>query len=64
VARFLVFSLAAEAFWITFWASLIVFLDRAALTLAGFRMILLMIVIWIAVRLIFRKKAADAPPAN
>jgi len=38
-------------------------LGRAALSLAGFRMILLMIVIWIALRLIFRKKAA-APPAS
>ena len=64
VARFLVFSLAAEAFWITFWSSLIFFLGRAALSLAGFRMILLMIVIWIAVRLIFRKKSGAAPPAN
>jgi len=64
VARFLVFSLAAEAFWITFWSSLIFFLGRAALSLAGFRMILLMIVIWIALRLIFRKKSAAAPPAS
>ena len=64
VGRFLVYSLAAEAFWVTFWASLIFFLGRAALSLAGFRMILLMILIWIAVRLIFRKKAGDVPAAD
>jgi membrane protein DedA with SNARE-associated domain len=63
VARFLAYSLAAEAFWIAFWASLIFFLGRSALSLAGFRMILLMIVIWIAVRLLFRKKAVE-PPAG
>jgi membrane protein DedA with SNARE-associated domain len=64
-SRFLVYSLVAEAFWITFWASLIFFLGRAALSLAGFRMILLMILIWIALRLIFRKKAdGDAPAAG
>jgi membrane protein DedA with SNARE-associated domain len=61
--RFLVYSLVAEAFWVTFWASLIFFLGRAALSLAGFRMILLMILVWIAVRLIFRKKA-DVPAAG
>jgi membrane protein DedA with SNARE-associated domain len=63
VARFLAYSLAAEAFWIAFWASLIFFLGRSALSLAGFRMILLMILIWIAVRLLFRKKAVE-PPAG
>lgn len=61
--RFLAYSFAAEAFWITFWSSLIFFLGRAALSLAGFRMILLMIVIWIAVRLIFRKRTG-APAAG
>jgi membrane protein DedA with SNARE-associated domain len=62
-SRFLVYSLAAEAFWITFWSSLIFFLGRAALSLAGFRIILLMLLIWIALRLIFRRKgAAPASP--
>lgn len=59
--RFLAWSLAAEAFWITFWSSLIFFLGRAALSLAGFRIILLMILIWIALRLLFRKRTKDAP---
>jgi membrane protein DedA with SNARE-associated domain len=62
-SRFLVYSLAAEAFWITFWSSLIFFLGRAALSLAGFRIILLALLIWIALRLIFRRKgAAPASP--
>ena len=64
LARFLAYSLAAEAFWITFWATLIFFLGRSALSLAGFRMILLMILIWIALRLLFRNKAAALPPAG
>jgi membrane protein DedA with SNARE-associated domain len=64
VARFLAYSLAAEAFWITFWATLIFFLGRSALSLAGFRMILLMILIWVALRLLFRNKAAALPPAG
>ncbi len=56
VRRFIVYSFAAEALWATFWGAIIFFLGRAALSLAGFRMILLMIVIWIAVRLIWRWK--------
>ena len=58
VPRFLVYSLAAEAFWITFWSTLIFFLGRSALSLAGFRIILFALLIWIALRLIFRKKIA------
>jgi membrane protein DedA with SNARE-associated domain len=53
-ARFIAYSFVAEALWVTFWATLIFFLGKAALSLAGFRMILLLIVIWIAVRLIYR----------
>jgi membrane protein DedA with SNARE-associated domain len=64
VARFLAYSLLAEAFWITFWATLIFFLGQSALSLAGFRMILLMILIWIALRLLFRNKAAALPPTG
>ena len=56
VRRFVAYSFAAEALWVTFWATTIYFLGRAALSLAGFRMILLMILIWIAVRLIYRWK--------
>ena len=52
--RFLALSLLAEAFWITFWATLIFHLGRAALSLAGFRVILLMILIWMALRLAYR----------
>jgi len=58
VARFIAYSAAAEAFWITFWASLIYFLGPTALALAGFRMIFILILIWIAVRLIYRWKFA------
>ena len=54
LGRFLVLSILAEAFWVTFWATLIFHLGRAALSLAGFRMILLMILIWIALRLVYR----------
>ena len=57
-SRFIAYSIAAEAFWVTFWSTLIFFLGRAALSLAGFRIILLMIVIWIALRLIFRRRGA------
>ena len=66
VSRFIVYSFAAEALWATFWGTLIYFLGRAALSLAGFRMILLMIAIWIAIRLIYRwkfeKRVTDATP--
>ncbi len=54
--RFAVLSFLAEAFWITFWATLIFFLGKAALSLAGFRMILFAILVWIAARLIWRWK--------
>jgi membrane protein DedA with SNARE-associated domain len=54
--RFAALSFLAEAFWITFWATLIFFLGKAALSLAGFRIILLAILIWIAARLIYRWK--------
>ena len=56
VRRFLLYSFAAEALWITFWASVIFFLGSAALSLVGFRMILFLIMLWIAGRLIYRWK--------
>jgi membrane protein DedA with SNARE-associated domain len=55
-ARFVVYSAIAEALWATFWASIIFFLGKSALALVGFRMILLMIMLWIAGRLIYRWK--------
>jgi membrane protein DedA with SNARE-associated domain len=62
VSRFLAYSFVAETLWITFWSSLIFFLGSAALSLVGFRMILFLIMLWIAGRLIYRwkfeKKAA------
>ena len=57
-------SFVAEAFWISFWGALIFFLGKAALSLAGFRIILFAILIWIAVRLIYRWKFEDKPAAN
>ena len=45
VSRFLVYSLAAEAMWITFWSSLIFFIGSAALSLVGFRMVLFLIML-------------------
>jgi membrane protein DedA with SNARE-associated domain len=62
--RFIVLSLLAEALWATFWATLIFFLGRAALSLAGFRMIVLMILIWIALRLIWRWKFEKRVPVE
>ena len=59
--RFVVVSVLAEAFWISFWATLIYFLGRAALSLAGFRIILLAIAIWIVARLIWRWKFESRP---
>ncbi len=56
VARFVAYSVLAEAMWASLWATLIYLLGRAALTLAGFRMVLVLILIWIAVRLIYRWK--------
>jgi membrane protein DedA with SNARE-associated domain len=56
VGKFIVLSFVAEAMWVSFWSTLIFFLGKAALSLAGFRMILLLILIWIAVRLIYRWK--------
>ena len=65
-SRFLAYSFVAETLWITFWSSLIFFLGSAALSLVGFRMILFLIMLWIAGRLIYRwkfeKKAAEVTP--
>jgi len=52
--RFVVLALMAQTLWFVFWATLIFLLGPAALSLAGFRMILLLILIWIAARLIYR----------
>jgi membrane protein DedA with SNARE-associated domain len=60
--RFVAISFLAEAFWISFWATLIFFLGKAALSLAGFRIIFLAILIWITVRLIYRWKFEPARP--
>jgi membrane protein DedA with SNARE-associated domain len=54
VFRFLAYSLAAEAMWIALWATLIFCLGNAAMTLVGFRMVLLLIMLWIVARLIYR----------
>jgi membrane protein DedA with SNARE-associated domain len=55
-SRFVVYSAIAEALWATFWASIIFFLGKSALALVGFRMILFLIMLWIAGRLIYRWK--------
>ena len=66
LVRFVIYSVIAEALWATFWASIIFFLGSAALALVGFRMILFLILLWIAGRLIYRwkfeKKMAEATP--
>lgn len=62
-ARFVVYSAIAEALWATFWASIIFFLGSAALSLVGFRMILFLIMLWIAGRLIYRWKFESKPAA-
>jgi len=62
-ARFVAYSTIAEALWATFWASIIFFLGKSALTLVGFRMILFLIMLWIAGRLIYRWKL-DPKPAD
>jgi membrane protein DedA with SNARE-associated domain len=63
-ARFAALSFLAEAFWISFWATMIFFLGQAALSLAGFRIILFAILIWIAARLIYRWKFEPARPSD
>jgi membrane protein DedA with SNARE-associated domain len=60
-ARFVVYSALAEALWATVWASIIFFLGSAALALVGFRMILFLIMLWIAGRLIYRWKFERKP---
>src|SRR5436305_1375244 len=55
-SRFIAYSLIAETLWATCWASIIFFLGSAALALVGFRMILIMILLWIAGRFIYRWK--------
>jgi membrane protein DedA with SNARE-associated domain len=55
-ARFVGYSVIAEALWTTFWASIIFFLGSAALALVGFRMILVLLLLWIAARFIYRWK--------
>jgi membrane protein DedA with SNARE-associated domain len=62
-ARFLAYSLLAEALWATFWASIIFFLGSAALALVGFRMIVILIMLWIAGRFIYRWKFEPKPAA-
>ena len=59
----LAISLAAVAFWITFWSTLIFFLGRAALTLAGFRFILLMILVWLLLRFVYRRAVTRSEAA-
>jgi membrane protein DedA with SNARE-associated domain len=59
--RFVVLALAAETLWFGFWSTLIYLLGPAALSLAGFRMILFLILLWIAVRLIYRWKFEKKP---
>lgn len=54
--RFLVLAFIAQTLWFGFWSTLIYLLGPAALTLAGFRMILFLILVWIAARLIYRWK--------
>ena len=54
--RFLVLAFLAQALWFAFWSTLIYLLGPAALSLAGFRMILFLILVWIAARLIYRWK--------
>jgi membrane protein DedA with SNARE-associated domain len=61
IGRFAIFSFVAEAFWVSFWATLIFHLGQAALSLAGFRMILLMILLWTAARLIYRWRFERRP---
>jgi len=46
---------------VTFWASIIFFLGSAALALVGFRMILILILLWIAGRFIYRWKFEPKP---
>jgi membrane protein DedA with SNARE-associated domain len=57
-SRFVALAFVAQAIWLTFWATLIYLLGAAALSLAGFRMILFLILLWIAARLIYRWKFA------
>src|SRR3954464_15684694 len=52
--RFIALAFIAQTLWFAFWATLIFLLGPAALSLAGFRMILLLILIWIGARLIYR----------
>jgi len=59
--RFAVLALLAQTLWFGFWATLIFLLGPAALSLAGFRMILLLILVWIAARLIWRWKFERRP---
>jgi membrane protein DedA with SNARE-associated domain len=62
--RFVALALIAQTLWFTFWSSVIFFLGPAALALAGFRMILFLILTWIAVRLIYRWKFDKKPVAE
>jgi membrane protein DedA with SNARE-associated domain len=62
--RFVVLALVAQTLWFGFWATLIFLLGPAALSLAGFRMILLLILIWIAARLIYRWKFEKRDPSE
>ena len=55
-SRFAALAFLAQGLWLTFWATLIYLLGAAALSLAGFRIILLAILLWIAARLIYRWK--------
>ena len=64
--RFVALAFVAQVLWFGFWTTLIFLLGKAALSLAGFRMILVLILLWIAGRLIYRwkleKKIGEVTP--
>lgn len=56
--RFMLYSLIAVTLWNIFWGALVYFLGEAALTAVGIRFVLVAVVVWIAYRMILKKKYA------
>lgn len=58
--KFILYSAAAAVLWNVFWGTLVYFLGEAALTAIGAKFVVVVIILWIAYRLIFKKNYATS----
>ena len=57
--KFMLYSTVAAIAWNVFWGGVVYFLGEAALSAIGIRFVLVIVIIWIAYRLIFRRNYAS-----